>query len=440
MSEAGLPSPGAQELAESSDFGGRVRDWLAGLEDHDHGLDPEVLRAELQTAAEELRVADEELVAQQVEVARLLAERGSVTAWHERLVGALPVPILTTDERGVVASANAAAGRLFGRSLVGLVRKPLASFVVVEDRRRLRKLLSDLKQAGGHHLRTTVHVRVRPDQTMAVQIVASNDPATGEHVRWIIVESGTDDREREDPAQLGGHSRISAAGVARAFSELWQMSLHAGDQQEILNSITAICHRAFPDVTWISITLGRPDKPEMVATDSAEAQHLDGLQMQTNQGPVFDTWQLQSPVVTGTLRLDPRWPQFAASASDTDVESILAAPILLGTDRVGALILYSTKPFAFLEAEVRICAWFASAVAAVLNDLRTHDELTELAKHLQTALDSRGVIDQAKGIIMAHRHCGPDEAFAHLVGLSSASEVKVRDIARQLVEQTERDT
>lgn len=430
--------PPAADGAGGHEFGVAVTDWLARLKDPDRGGDPEALQAELETAAEELRVADEELRAQQVEVARLLAEHQSVTAWHERLVANLPVPILTTDDQGLVTEANLAAGGFFGRSMVSLVRMPLTRFVADQDRPRLRSVISDLRDTDGEIRRLTATLRLPGDRTADVQIVASVDRASSARIRWIVVSGDTDYRGAEDPAQIGAHERISALMVARAFSQLWQMPLHHGDQQEILRSVAGICHEAFPDATWVSIILGSPEEPTMLAADSAEAQHLDGLQMLNRQGPCLDAWGLQVPVVSGALPGDTRWPEFAHGAADTGLQSVLAAPILLGSDKIGALNLYSTKPFAFLDAEVHICKWFASAVAAVLHDLRAHDELKTLAEQLENALASRGVIEQAKGVIMTHQHCGPDEAFAHLASLSSRSNLKLRDVARHVVEQAQR--
>jgi PAS domain-containing protein len=412
--------------------------WLARIDDSEGTIGPQLLRAKMAIASEELHASEEETASQQAEVARLLSERLSLHAWHERVVAALPVPIVTTDGLGVVLKVNAAAVQMFARSSVAMLRRPLASLVVEADRRRLGKVVSDLRHVDASDQRVAVRLSAGPSDSVAVEIVATKDPASGEHVRWIIVASSTDDDRRTEPVGGAGvHARVSAKEVAQAFSELWQLPLHEGDRREILRSVTAICHQAFPDVTWVSITLGDPNEPELLASDSTEAQQLDGLQMQTGQGPTQDAWRQQSSVVTTRLSQDERWPDFAAACESAEVESILATPILLGEDRVGAVSLYSTEPSAFLEHEVAICEWFASAVAAVLDDLQAHEDLKTLAGQLQTALGTRGVIDQAKGIIMAHRHCDPDEAFAHLVTLSSTTGVKLREVARELVEQTQ---
>jgi len=323
----------------TDEFGSALQDWLTRFDRAGAHGDPEVIEAELQTAVEELRVADEELRTQRAEVARLLADRQSRAAWHERLVTSSPVPIVTTDDSGIVTEANVAACRLFGRTPVSMVRKPLSSLVAAGDRRRVRDLVSDLRRAGGQPLPFAVNLKLGDNETAAAQIVANYDSSVGPHIRWVVVPASTQRMVQEGKSAVSSE-RAFAAQVAQAFSRLWQIPLHLGDQRGILTSITDICHLAFPDLTWASINLGSPVEPAMVASNSDEAQHLDGLQVQAGEGPCEDAWRLQTPVVTGDLCDDERWPRFIDLAKDIGVRSVLAVPILLGTDKIGALNLY----------------------------------------------------------------------------------------------------
>jgi AmiR/NasT family two-component response regulator len=76
---------------------------------------------------------------------------------------------------------------------------------------------------------------------------------------------------------------------------------------------------------------------------------------------------------------------------------------------------------------------FAGHAAVALANAYLYHSTAELARHLQTAMDSRAVIEQAKGIVMAERRCGPDEAFAFLTAVSQETNRKVRDVAAALV-------
>jgi AmiR/NasT family two-component response regulator len=82
-----------------------------------------------------------------------------------------------------------------------------------------------------------------------------------------------------------------------------------------------------------------------------------------------------------------------------------------------------------------VCELLAGAVSNVLQELELRDELRTLAADMENALSSRAVIDQAKGIVMADKHISADEAFEHLTELSSTLHIKLRDLARMLVDE-----
>jgi AmiR/NasT family two-component response regulator len=99
----------------------------------------------------------------------------------------------------------------------------------------------------------------------------------------------------------------------------------------------------------------------------------------------------------------------------------------------GALNLYATKPDAFDEEATLVAQTFAGYAAVALANAHLYDATATLAQHLQAAMANRSVIEQAKGIIMAERHCTPEEAFAILSKLSQDTNRKVREIATTLV-------
>ena len=79
----------------------------------------------------------------------------------------------------------------------------------------------------------------------------------------------------------------------------------------------------------------------------------------------------------------------------------------------GALNVYATTPDAFDHDAIVLGQAFAAYVAVILANIRLYDAQADLARHLRTAMESRAVIEQAKGIIMSGRHCTADEAFAN---------------------------
>ncbi|MEU7754879.1 ANTAR domain-containing protein [Micromonospora sp. NPDC049171] len=100
----------------------------------------------------------------------------------------------------------------------------------------------------------------------------------------------------------------------------------------------------------------------------------------------------------------------------------------------GALNIYATTPNAFDDEAVAIAQTFAGFAAVGLANAHLYETPATLAGHMQKAMESRAVIEQAKGIIMGERRCTPEQAFAILSKLSQDSNRKVRDVASTLVE------
>jgi GAF domain-containing protein len=127
------------------------------------------------------------------------------------------------------------------------------------------------------------------------------------------------------------------------------------------------------------------------------------------------------------------WPEFEARAASHGIRSCLALPLNADGRPVGALNLYAREASVFGTAEARLAENFAEDASGALSlaiRLASHAALIE---QLRSSLASRGVIDQALGIIMAREHCNQDRAFAILRSASQNGNVKLRDIASAVV-------
>lgn len=101
---------------------------------------------------------------------------------------------------------------------------------------------------------------------------------------------------------------------------------------------------------------------------------------------------------------------------------------------VGALNVYAHTPEAFDDEAVTVLETFAAYAAVALSNAQLYDSTANLARQMREAMANRAVIEQAKGIVMAERRCGPAEAFAILSKVSQDSNRKVRDVAQALVD------
>ena len=130
---------------------------------------------------------------------------------------------------------------------------------------------------------------------------------------------------------------------------------------------------------------------------------------------------------------DDRWPEFARTAADHGVLSTISLPLVARGEGLGALNLYSRRPSAFIDINLDESGVFANQAAMVLANARVYWDARELSENLQQAMQSRSVIDQAVGVIMATSGQSPDGAFQILVRASQRENRKLREIAAERV-------
>jgi GAF domain-containing protein len=166
------------------------------------------------------------------------------------------------------------------------------------------------------------------------------------------------------------------------------------------------------------------------ATDQ-RAQIVDKIQNDTHEGPCWvAATERQRLVYTPNNAQDDRWPEFSRrTADEVGVFSLLGCRLVVNEPprALGALNLYGAKPGAFDAADHQV-AMLLAAVAAVLL------EAAQREAQLTAALESRGLIGQAMGILMAQTDINADEAFDQLRLASQRMNVKLRDLARTITE------
>jgi GAF domain-containing protein len=130
---------------------------------------------------------------------------------------------------------------------------------------------------------------------------------------------------------------------------------------------------------------------------------------------------------------EPRWPEWSAKALALGVNSSLAIGLPVHESVSGALNVYAVEPRAFDEDATILARSFAGYAAVALANAHLYEAAATLTQHLQAAMASRAVIEQAKGILMGERRCSAEEAFRILTRLSQDTNRKVRDVAAALV-------
>jgi len=193
-----------------------------------------------------------------------------------------------------------------------------------------------------------------------------------------------------------------------------------------------VCH-AVPGVDEASITLVSGGVPHTASSTATVVGELDGDQYRLGDGPCLEAVRSGKIVRTSVTGAAERWPPFAAGAREAGFESFLAAPLVADEEYSGAINCYGRQDDGFEAVEAQVLELYTAAVEAVFRVYHRYVEARETAEHLRTALTSRAVIDQAKGMLMAIRRISADDAFALLVEQSQRENVKLREVAERFV-------
>lgn len=169
-----------------------------------------------------------------------------------------------------------------------------------------------------------------------------------------------------------------------------------------------------------------------IASSDDLAKQLDAVQDATGEGPCIEAIRTGQTVdVTDPAVVD--WRAWRDAALDQGLRQALSVPLIARSETLGAVNLYSTSSTPFTSDDREAAQTFAIHATGSLMVATRLAQLAELGGHLESALHSRAIIDQAKGVIIAENHCTADEAFEILRRASQNRNLKLRELAVQIV-------
>ena len=252
---------------------------------------------------------------------------------------------------------------------------------------------------------------------------------------WAVLHSSAMDVE-PGPLELPTPELPGLCGqIAGLARELHGGPRRSPDPDEVLSAVTRAAISLIPGVDHAGVTLvrGNPRADRVVALSSTAAtgpvpETVDRLQHEHGQGPCFDAIRHSHTVVVGDYSSDERWPAFlAAVRTQTPVRSSLAIELYTTDRELGALNLYADTVDAFNAEAIVSASVFGTHAAIALSGARRDEQF-------RSALASRDVIGQAKGVIMERYNIDAVEAFELLSKLSQDSNIALARVAAQLIE------
>ncbi|MEP6666345.1 MAG: GAF and ANTAR domain-containing protein [Nocardioidaceae bacterium] len=216
--------------------------------------------------------------------------------------------------------------------------------------------------------------------------------------------------------------------VRHAFEDLARWLHHSHDVNQTLSMLTASALETIPGVDHVSITVReRRGRLSTLAPTDLLAVAIDDLQYELREGPCYEAALEGEGVLLATdLAHDQRWPAYGPRAAALGVGSQMGLSLVADGGSRAVLNLYSERVGGF-DDDREMAELFASHAALVLGYART-------VKDLDEAINSRTVIGQAIGILMERYDLDEDRAFGFLTRVSQTSNVKLRQVARELVE------
>jgi GAF domain-containing protein len=231
--------------------------------------------------------------------------------------------------------------------------------------------------------------------------------------------------------------RDPAGDLTGSISDTVEALFLAGGTEETLTRLVEVAVSTIEGCDYAGIFIaGGAEVTTPYATDPIVGE-LDGIQLRTGEGPCLDALSQNVAFYAEDLGADPRWGRFGPEAVTAGIRSLLALPLLVN-GAPGALNLYARYPLAFGVIDRGRGMLLAAMAGMAFSSARNREDEDRRAANFQAALATREMIGQAQGILMERERISPDEAFDILRRASQHLNIKLRDIAQNLVETGER--
>ena len=226
---------------------------------------------------------------------------------------------------------------------------------------------------------------------------------------------------------------VSPQDVRQALTELGKLRFGEMRVEDALHEIVQTTHAIF-DVDGAGLMLADTDHHlRNVAVSDERLGHLEELQILHQEGPCISAFDDKELVGAQDLAEETRWPLFSRAAVARGVRAVLASPLPYNQDAVGVVAVLSDDPHPWSpQGELALLA-FTDLAALLIASMMQGEQQSELAAQLQGALNSRAVIEQAKGVLIGRQGLSAHEAYVQLRDQARAQRRKLAEVSAELV-------
>ncbi len=225
--------------------------------------------------------------------------------------------------------------------------------------------------------------------------------------------------------------------LARTFVELADTLVADYDVVDFLSTLAERCAELLETAEVGLVLLDRQGGLQVMASSTERMRVAELFEVQNQEGPCYDCQRGGEQVVNEPLASDgDRWPRFGPMARDAGFRMVHALPLRLRRDVIGAMNVFDTEPKELTPREVTIVQALADAATIGILQERSVRRQVDVAGQLQGALNSRILIEQAKGVVAEQQEVSMEDAFALLRGYSRKSRTPLGEVARAVIDRS----
>ncbi len=219
--------------------------------------------------------------------------------------------------------------------------------------------------------------------------------------------------------------------VAETFVFLAETLVSGAEVVEVLGGLIERCVDLL-DVTAGGIMLAdQHGDLRIVAASSDQARFVELLELQNNEGPCLDAYRQRTAVrAPHLIEEKDRWPNFVAAADAAGFAGAYGLPLRLRDEAFGAMNLFRDEDMPFEENDITLAQALADVATIALLSKRETTRRDEITAQLQSALDSRIIVEQAKGVLAERAQIGMHEAFTMLRRHARNTNTRLSEVAR----------
>jgi len=226
---------------------------------------------------------------------------------------------------------------------------------------------------------------------------------------------------------------VSVAGLRQALDQLADLRQGPVTLEDALERVVTGADALFGVDGTAMLLVDRDQVLRNLAVSDERAGPLEELQATNGEGPCIDAFDGKEPVAAGDLAAEARWPAFSPAAVERGLRAVLASPIPYSDHAVGVVAVFDGGPHDWSDTEREAIVAFTELVALLILNALEASERGRVAGELQVALDSRVVIEQAKGVLVGRHGLTTRQAFERLRRQARDQRRPLTEVARAVV-------